>query len=785
MGTKDPNVAVFNLSQHNLTKPESSVLSKSLKFVPDPKQGNAVQRKVDIRRFANKVRNYEHFSKAEKEEEIVDTEVCDEIESGPSRPLFKNPSRWQPPQSKDKTLTAILDNLITENEHLLAKETSRKTNVSNSQRFAINQLKMNNEIVIKTADKGGATVIINKADYHDAMQEMLSDTTTYQKIDKSNPEDVMKKVKEFVKTHISYLSKVEADYITNHDTQTAYIYGLPKIHKCKKLKEELKNEQNTANGIFSFDFKQLKIPFRPIVSGTKCPLKRLCKLAKILLQPLERTIEHLVIDTFDFLRKVPKEVDGDQTLVAVDIVQLYPSIDHELGLKAVKYWCRKFPEKIIPGFEEDLIIELLKFINDNVFMTFNDDTYKQVQGTAMGKDHAPPYANLVIAYLVETCLYPNLNEQFGDEAMSHIKENLKLYLDDGFTILDENIVSADLLLANLNKMDTRIQFTMETSKCEIPFLDVLIKLTPDIYNASKRRLEFDIYHKPTDAYNYFNFESCAPGHIPRNVPYNLARRIAAIVSNSKMRDLRLQELGPKLKNKGYPQHLVEDAIKKAKTLNREELLTTRKKKIDDKKTLTMVIDHDPNLVDPSSTVKRICNSLLMTEKAKAGIMTMPKIITARRQPPNLSRILSLSKKRDHTLNSNIKPGSYTPCKDSRCGTCPAVIKNRTLTTRNGTVLTRNADMNCKTRDLIYVVICKTCKKEYIGETGIETNRRMNLHRNQITNPDYRNLKVSQHIHVCGKDEFEIYPFLKCYKNCNIYREEMELHIRNKVHPELH
>ena len=61
-------------------------------------------------------------------------------------------------------------------------------------------------------------------------------------------------------------------------------------------------------------------------------------------------------------------------------------------------------------------------------MTFNEDTYKQIQGTAMGKDHAPPYANIVIAYLVETRLYPNLKAQYGGYVMLHIKENLKLYL---------------------------------------------------------------------------------------------------------------------------------------------------------------------------------------------------------------------------------------------------------------------------------------------------------------------------------------------------------------------
>ena len=339
-------------------------------------------------------------------------------------------------------------------------------------------------------------------------------------------------------------------------------------------------------------------------------------------------------------------------------------------------------------------------------MTFNDDTYQQTQGTAMGKDHAPPYANLVIAYLIETRLIPGIEAEFGSEAASHVKEFLMLYLDDGFTLLDENIISAHDLLRHLNNMDSRIKFTMETSKKEIAFLDVLIKIYIDLYNAQIKNLEFDIYHKPTDAYNYFNFESCAPGHIPRNVPYTLARRIAAIVSNEKVRDKRLEELRPKLINKSYPENLVNDAISKGKTLKREELLAADRTKKCDKDILTLVIDHNPNYEDPSLTIKNICQSLAMTETVKNGKMKQPKIITARRQPPNLLRILSLSKKRDHKTSSNKSDGEYIPCKDPRCKTCPAVIKAKKFVTKNGTVLTRNKRMSCKSRDLMYLLFVK-------------------------------------------------------------------------------
>ena len=769
-----------------MTKQERTVMCKSLKFVPDPIAGNEIQRRTDIRKFCNKLRQYEHFSDKQEETNITtDNEDLDGDEEI-KRPLFKNPTRWQPPHSKDKIFTAMLDNIMTQSSELMTKKRPHKNNVSNNQRFAINSLKKNADIVIKTADKGGATVLIDKKDYHDAMRTLLSDSATYQKVEEVKLEELVKKVNKFVKSISPALSEKEIDYLMNHENKLAYIYGLPKIHKSKKLKEELKKRVHTRDDVFHYNFKELNIPFRPIVSGTKCPLKRLCKLAKLLLRPLEREINHLIVDTFDFLKKLPSEIRGNPTLVAVDIVQLYPSIDNELGIEAISYWYRKFPEKAISGFDEDFVIRLLKFIQENVFMTFNDDTYKQIQGTAMGKDHAPPYANLVIAYLITERLYPKLEMDHGRLATSHIQDNLKLFLDDGFIMLEESILTAKEFLTRLNAMDHRIQFTMETSKEEIPFLDVLIRIKSDIYDASLKKIECDIFHKPTDAFNYFNFESCAPGHIPRNVPYNLARRIATIVSKKKLREERLEELRPRLKGKGYPEDLVKDAIAKAKTLNREDLINSRKKRSSNDRELTLVIDYDPRYEDPSTLIRNVFNqTFTLTEKYKAGKLQTPRLITARRQPPNLARILSLNQTRDHTLSINTKDGMFTRCEDARCKLCENVITDKSYTTKNGTILKRNANMNCKSKDLIYVLICGTCNMEYIGETGIKLNERMNLHRSQMTNPRYRILNVSKHLNDCGNNNFKVFPFLKCYKNCNIYREETEKHWRDIVQPGLH
>ena len=101
--------------------------------------------------------------------------------------------------------------------------------------------------------------------------------------------------------------------------------------------------------------------------------------------------------------------------------------------------------------------------------------------------------------------------------------------------------------------------------------------------------------------------------------------------------------------------------------------------------------------------------------------------------------------------------------DKCCQSCKIAITESTYRTLNGTLLKRNFNFSCKTKDLIYLVICNNCKKEYVGETGDEVHMRMNTHRNQMIIEIYRKLKVSKHINFCSQNKFTIFPFINVLK----------------------
>ena len=85
-------------------------------------------------------------------------------------------------------------------------------------------------------------------------------------------------------------------------------------------------------------------------------------------------------------------------------------------------------------------------------------------------------------------------------------------------------------------------------------------------------------------------------------------------------------------------------------------------------------------------------------------------------------------------------------------------------------------MTCDSRSFIYVVICPTCKEEYIDETGIGDSKirdRVRIYRQHIRQREYEKIKVEKHLRTCGKGNFIIFPFLQLRSNDTDLRREYE------------
>ncbi|XP_062579660.1 uncharacterized protein LOC134241640 [Saccostrea cucullata] len=591
---------------------------------------------------------------------------------------------------------------------------------------------------------------------------MLQDPNYYGSINANHETKTLAKIKQLVSGPSSGdITAKEKDYLTNFETKESQFYGLPKVHKSS----EIKNAIQAQRGEYICCLNPEDLSFRPIVGGPNCSTQRLSHLLDILLKPYCEKVPSFIRDDIDFINHLPEHIQPNTKLVSFDVVNLYTNIPVDLGIKAVKYWIDRYPNLLQDRFEQEFILEGLRIILQNNTFAFGIEHFIQTKGTAMGTKVAPTYATLTLGYL-EQKLHQRLVTLWGEEDAEAITSKWKRFLDDCFIRWNDNIERLSIFHQLLNDLDSNIKFTMESSDMELPFLDVLVI-------KEDTKLSTDIFYKSTDTHQYLHFGSCHPHHTKTAIPYNLARRLCAIVSDENTRDIRLKELKLYLLKQGYPQNLIDNGILKAKGYERSELLSTNTQ---ENKTdiIPFVHTHNPRNHNLTSVVHQL-NNVLKTDRSTQQIYRDVKFINSRRQPKNLRRILCSS----HFKNSY----KVTKCEDARCGTCTHIMEGSTYDF-NGRQFTVNANMSCATKNVIYVITCAGCQEFYIGETSNQLRARVRVHRQHINSPEYRQIPLSEHLDTCGNKQFTIFPFYKLSSESDIQRREKEKHFIHVFKPRL-
>ena len=154
---------VVNLSHHLLTIDQRNVLSFGLNFCPTPNSVDAGELRTDLDRLHRKLRLESRF-KGE------DTDICDlytEEENNHASVPFAN-RKFKVASNYNPVGPPCLEAMIISNERDFNKRgkfPQLSMNISPNERKAIRELRDNQKIVIKPADKGSATVILNREDY--------------------------------------------------------------------------------------------------------------------------------------------------------------------------------------------------------------------------------------------------------------------------------------------------------------------------------------------------------------------------------------------------------------------------------------------------------------------------------------------------------------------------------------------------------------------------------------------------------------------------------------------
>ena len=188
-------------------------------------------------------------------------------------------------------------------------------------------LKKDKALVIKESDKGGACVIMDESFYNDKILEMLNDRETYKELNKNIDAGILRKICKLTEKYKEQLTPKEIRYLTKFDHQTSQFYGLPKIHKCKIIKDKIK--ENPSEYVQINQPQDLKM--RPIVAGPNCVTSRLSNFLDILMKPFLKKVKSFVRDDIDFLEKLPRNTDDKKILLTRNVTNMYTNIDNEFG----------------------------------------------------------------------------------------------------------------------------------------------------------------------------------------------------------------------------------------------------------------------------------------------------------------------------------------------------------------------------------------------------------------------------------------------------------------------
>ena len=124
-------------------------------------------------------------------------------------------------------------------------------------------------------------------------------------------------------------------------------------------------------------------------------------------------------------------------------------------------------------------------------------------------------------------------------------------------------------------------------------------------------------------------------------------------------------------------------------------------------------------------------------------------LVAYRRCKNISDILVRAQLTNSTDTSNSRPtpGSFR-CNNRNCTTCPYIEHGRNQYTFHSTGETHHikSHITCETFNVIYLIQCRLCNLQYIGETKRRLKDRFNEHRRPILNPtgNYIRTAVSEH-----------------------------------------
>jgi hypothetical protein len=788
-----------NLSSVTLTPSEQALLDRGLTFVPTYETYPVRDIYALQDRYVRSLKLKDYYANKKGRCAPGDHDDGDETDSGeeewdPDQPTFTAKSTWTPP---DRLISAdtldIVQSVVMATERLLDDRPrsdcgelvglthSTPDNLSPSERATLARLSRDPRLVIKPADKGGATVVMDRSAYLAEGYRQLNNPLYYRRLERPIYTEQVTKINELLEQLAAggWIDDKQLDFLSaSPSDRPRRFYLLPKIHKPR---EKWPQPDRMPEG-------------RPIVSDCGSESYRVAQYIDHVLRPISCVHRSYLKDTYDFLDKVRgQRVPADAILVTGDVTALYTNMRHDRIMRVVSdaLCARDIADRPSPNEHVLALLDLTLRTND---FEFDGSTFLQTCGTAMGKAYAPNLANL---YLVEfdeaACAYPitpRLYHRFIDDVQfvwTGTEDQLKEFG------------------TYLNSLIEGITVTLNWSGESVNFLDTT--LYKDWSSADPTdgsvRLATRVYFKETDTHQLLHADSFHPRHTFRGVLKSQFLRFKRISSSRPDFDAACRILISSLRARGYSGRLMRAIRCKVWNTPLPPIWRSKREKRKHDRSpalLPVVVPYNSlgialgrewrrHLIDDRlfSTFKLVtaytvgpslCRQLVRSVLGPDTWVDAGRRAASPFRPPPPPPINTtgqpqpMSHHHRRLLHGPHQTRTPTParadhgcrqCSSTKCRVCSMVRPGtHVVSCHNGRRFRVRGTITCRTVNLVYLIECVKCRVQYVGETSRSLADRLNDHlssiRRELPTPvalhfSQRGHSARRHLRITGLETF--------------------------------
>ncbi|XP_053568734.1 usherin [Bombina bombina] len=370
-------------------------------------------------------------------------------------------------------------------------------------------------------------------------------------------------------------------------------------------------------------------------------------------------VEHSIVPIFHYLPKIHKSMTSPP---GRPIVAGIGSLNEPLSA-------------MIDTLLQPIVLSLRSYIRDTT------EFIKQIEQVEWLDDHS-------IVPIDVVSLYTSIPHDKGDDSI----------IDDFFDYLSDN--------------HQNLRFTMNTSRKEMPFLDVLIKPNIDTHSIG-----VELYRKESAGNTLLMAKSNHPRHVIKAIPKGQYMRTKRNCSTTEAYEAHSEKTTERFLERGYKIQDLKEAKKQVDSMARQEMIKGKwREKVDYQQRPVFITMYSKEYNDICQIIKKSLPILSVDETMDKIIEGGCKYVT--RKLRTLANILSPSMLPTSTTDNWLTPKNvFFHCGSRKCTSCSyATLGDTFKSTGDEKSFKIKEYINCNTSYVIYLLTCKLCNIKYVGQT---------------------------------------------------------------------